>query len=91
MLLASHSDIFYVSRTICHLRDNFANSDNYHLRAPLFFQNPTAEMKTIEELIKTALQQSNFLNVMLECMKRAISFNINLNNYSPVGLPITPR
>lgn len=86
MLLVSYSDVSYVSRTMCHLRDNFANSDTYHLRALLFFQNP-AEMKTIEKLIKTTHQQSNFLNVMLECRKRDITFNINLNNYSPVGFP----
>lgn len=70
-------------------RDNFANSDIYHLSAPLFFfQNPTAEMKPMDELIKITLQQTNFSNVRLARIKKgSISSYINLNSYSPVGFP----
>lgn len=45
-------------------------------------------MKTMDELIKITLQQTNFSNVRLACIKKgSISSYINLTSYSPVGFP----
>lgn len=42
VLFILYSDGFCISRNVPLERENFANSDTYHLRTPLFFQNPTA-------------------------------------------------